>query len=188
MANPDSTTDILFAETQRFNQVWLWIPLLGLNGLALFALVSQVVLKHHPFGDRPLPDAGIIILTLILLLLSGLFFSFRLETRIKKDGIYVRFTPFESAFKRYPWSGIRQSFIRQYRPMAEYGGWGIRVAGKNKAYNVSGNQGIQLILEDGSKVLIGTRRAKAVEEVLRQLGCLHPPNQLTFAGNDSSPK
>ena len=44
--------------------------------------------------------------------------------------------------------------MRRYR---EYGGWGIRGGLRGtKAYNVSGNRGVELMLADGRTVLIGS--------------------------------
>lgn len=89
---------VLFSEKQRFNQIWLWVILLGLTALFLFGLVKQVVLGE-PFGTKPMPDGGLILVNLLLILLSLLFKSLRLETYIKWDGIYVRFFPFHFKFK-----------------------------------------------------------------------------------------
>jgi hypothetical protein len=58
---------------------------------------------------------------------------------------------------------------RTYRPILEYGGWGIRYSpfAKGWAYNVSGNQGVQLELASGKRILIGPQRA---EELARAVG------------------
>ena len=58
---------------------------------------------------------------------------------------------------------------RTYRPLLEYGGWGIRYApfGKGWAYNVHGSQGVQLELTNGKRILIGSQRA---EELARAIG------------------
>jgi hypothetical protein len=163
--------DILFSEKQYFRQVWLWIILPGINVLFIVGIVKQVILGHH-FGNKHISDTGLVITTIFTLLLSFLFLNLRLETNIKKDGIYVRFFPFQPAFKYYPWNILTQSFVRQYNPIAEFGGWGFRGLGNNRALNVSGNKGIQLVKQDGSKLLIGTNKASEVTEILKQLGHL----------------
>jgi len=162
---------ILFSERQRFNQIWIWLILLGVNGLFIFVLTKQVILGH-PFWDKPISNIALIILTILTLLLSFLFLNLRLETNIKANGIYVRFFPFHFTFKYYPWDKLNQSFIRKYNPIGEFGGWGLRGLGKNRAINVSGDKGIQLVTKDGSKILIGTNKADEAAEVLKQLGHL----------------
>lgn len=48
--------------------------------------------------------------------------------------------------------------VRQYRPILDYGGWGIRWApGKGWAYTVRGNLGVQLELSDGKRLLVGSQ-------------------------------
>lgn len=62
--------------------------------------------------------------------------------------------------------------MRLYRPIKEFGGWGMRTAfnGKNgKAYNVSGNVGIQLELKNGSKTLLGTQKGKEAKSANESL-------------------
>ena len=162
---------ILFSERQRFKQIWLWLILLGVNGLFIFGLTKQVILGHQ-FGDKPMSNIGLIIVTILTLLLSFLFLNLRLETNIKSDGIYVRLFPFHLTFKYYPWDKINQSFVRKYNPIGEFGGWGLRGLGKNRALNVSGDKGIQLVTQDGSKILIGTNKADEATEILKQLGHL----------------
>lgn len=165
--------EILFTERQRFTQWWLWIILLGINGLLLYGIIRQIIDKQ-PFGDNPMSDTGLLITFGISLLLPLLFLCARLETHIKRDGIYVRFFPFHIQFKHYPWSLITKSYVRQYAAIKEYGGWGIRVGifRKGKAYNVSGYNGLQLEISNKSKLLIGTNKPQQIIETLTKLGQL----------------
>ncbi len=163
--------NVLFSETQRFKQIWLWIILLGLNGLFIFGLTKQVILGYQ-FGSKPASNSVLIVITIATILLSFLFLNLKLETVIKADGIYVRFLPFQLRFKYYSWDKITKSYVRQYNPVGEYGGWGIRGLGKNRALNISGDMGIQLVTKDGLKILIGTNKADEALKALKQLGHL----------------
>lgn len=160
---------ILFSEQQRFRQPWIWVILFGINGIFIFGLIRQVFLGQQ-FSDKPISDTGLIIATIGSLIISVLFLCLRLETKIESDGIYVRFFPFQMSFKYYSWDKLHQLFVRDYNPIGEYGGWGLRGFGKNKAMNVSGNKGIQLITKDGAKILIGTKRADEATRILKQHG------------------
>ncbi len=164
-------SQILFSERQRFKQIWLWILSIGINGISLYGLIKQVFLGER-FGDRPMSNIGVITFTIFTISISLLLLNMRLDTTIKTDGIYVRFFPFQRTFRFYAWDKLNQAYVRQYSPMGEYGGWGIRGFRSNRAFNVSGNMGIQLIMEDGRKFLIGTNKAAEVTETLRQLGQL----------------
>lgn len=112
---------IYFSEKQRFKQIWLWIILLGTNLLFIFGLIKQVFFGQQ-FGDKPESDTELIIATTLTLFLSLFFFNMKLETKIKTDGIYVRFFPFQLKFEYYPWGKLNKVFVRTYNPMGEYTG------------------------------------------------------------------
>ena len=107
-----------------------------------------------------------------MLVLSFLFFIMKLETRITDTGISVRFYPLQLKFRHYNWEDIELAYIRNYSPLAEYGGWGIRysLSGQGKALNVSGRTGLQLVFKDGRKLLIGTSKPEDLTQVLFILG------------------
>lgn len=162
--------EILFTESQRFKQWWLWLLILGLDCTFLFMLYQQMVMKVQ-IGNHPASNTVMLASAGLVLLLTLLFANTKLITRIEKDGIYVKFYPFHRKYKYYRWEKIVNSYIRTYSPLSEYGGWGIRysMGGKGMAYNVSGNQGLQLELEDGKKVLIGTANPTELEAVLNKV-------------------
>jgi hypothetical protein len=164
-------SEILFTETQKFKQWWLWLILISINGLFLFGLFKQVN-DRQPFGDKPMSDTALLITTELTILLTLLFINFRLDTIIKKDGIYVRFFPFHIKFKYYTWDNLTKSYVRQYSAITEYGGWGLRLGlfGKGQAYNVSGDKGIQLEFTNNKKLLIGTNKAEELTAVLKKIG------------------
>ena len=145
----------IYSETQRSRQSWLFlvIVLLALMGWGLF--IQQIV-RGKPFGDNPLPDWGVILVAVLLgIVLPGFFLWFKLETTVYSDRVEIRMAPF--AHRVFRPSEIASATARTYRPMREYGGWGIRGWGANKAYNMSGDQGVQLVLTNGNRVLIGQR-------------------------------
>lgn len=165
--------EILFSERQKFKQWWLWLILLGCNGLFLFGIFKQVM-GGQQLGDKPMNDLGLLIAIGITIILTIYFVIIRLDTIIKKDGIYVRFFPFHLKFKHYTWDKLTKSFVRKYSPLSEYGGWGLRLGlfGKGRAYNVSGNNGLQLEFIDNKKLLIGTNKPDELTEILNKIGQL----------------
>ncbi len=40
---------------------------------------------------------------------------------------------------------MNEFYARKYRPIREYGGWGIRYGWNGRAYSTSGNEGVQLV-------------------------------------------
>jgi hypothetical protein len=162
--------EILFTERQKFNQWWVWLILLGINGLFMFGVFKQVF-GGQMFGNNPMSDTGLLIATGLTILLTILFMNFRLDTQIKKEGNYVRFFPFHFSFKHYTWSALTKCYVRQYSAIAEYGGWGLRLGifGKGTAFNVSGDKGLQLEFKTNKKLLIGTNKPDELTETLNKI-------------------
>ncbi|MEJ6979980.1 hypothetical protein WG906_05930 [Pedobacter sp. P351] len=165
--------EVLFIEQQRFRQIWIWIILLGINIYFIDKTIRQLIMPEQLEG-KLMSNTGLIVTTLITLSVTLFIACTRLDTTIKDDGIYVRFFPLHLKFRKYSWDKISQAFVRKYEPISEYGGWGYRLGlfGKGRAFNISGNQGIQLIFTDGAKLLIGTNRPAEAKEALDHISIL----------------
>lgn len=162
---------ILFSEKQRFTQWWIWLILIGINGMFVYALITQVFYDIQ-FGDNPMSDTGLWISFTISVLFTFFMFNLRLETIIRKEGIYVRFFPIHFKAKFISWEKVKSVNVRQYSPMKEYGGWGIKYSrlGNGRAFSVSGKSGLQLEFRDGEKLLIGTEKGEVLMTVLQKMG------------------
>ncbi|MES2557095.1 MAG: hypothetical protein V4604_13145 [Bacteroidota bacterium] len=160
---------ILFSENQRFKQWWLWLILLAVDALFLFGVVQQVVLGNQ-FGDNPMSDTGLCIVAGMMLVITLIFGFSQLQTIITEEGVFVRLMPFHFRFRRYTWDQFSNMYIREYSPITEYGGWGLRhsISGYGKAYNMAGKQGLQLVFQNGKKLLIGTQKAEELKAVLEK--------------------
>ena len=151
---PTKGRTVIFREVQRFRQAWIWVLLL----LVLLALTVPVM------GGMLGP------LVSLVMVIAGagliwLFFVMRLVTEVHPDGIYLGFFPFSS--QKIMYTTIVDHRVREYRPIREYGGWGIRFNRSGRAYTVSGNLGVQLELSNGKGLLIGTQDPN---ELLRAIG------------------
>jgi hypothetical protein len=174
---------IIFTEEQKFDQVWIraimlisWIPLLAIFGIGFY---QQIILGKQ-WGNHPMSDTGLLITTaLVFMIMAGatwLTFSIRLVTEVTHEGLRYRFPPLMLRFRTIPKHDIAEYNIRQYNPVREYGGWGIRQGGFGKtgiAYNVKGNTGLQLQLKNGKKILFGTQRPDALRAAMDKL--MNPP-------------
>lgn len=159
---PDS--ELLFLETQKFMQLWLWVLLIVLFGTQFvwigFAIYQQIFL-NEPWGNNPMTDVELIFTALlegfVIVLIMGLFLATRLETRVYMDGIYFIYFPFHKKYRKISWDQLDEVLGRKYRPLIEFGGWGIRWGHKKWAYTVSGNECIELRKGD-YKILVGTKK------------------------------
>lgn len=147
-----------FREEQRFTQTWIWALVLGLAALwiaiAGIQLGFGIKVGNNPASDGLLIAIGILPVVVLPLLIGTL----RLTVEVRDGALHVRFFPFVRKVIRL--SEIRSAEARTYRPILEYGGWGIRWGGRNGwAYNVKGNRGVQLELANGKRLLIGSQKA-----------------------------
>ena len=147
----------VYREEQRFQQWWLWLLVGVLTAVGWWLFIQQIILKH-PFGENPLPDVGAwIVWALIGLGLPWLLWGIRMVTAVDESAVVILYRPFVR--RVIPLASIREASLRVYSPIREYGGWGVKGwSRRNMAYNVSGNRGVQLVLEDGRKVMIGSQR------------------------------
>jgi len=167
---------ILFDEEQRFDQLWIKVPLyvlaVGNVGLFLYAISRQLIMGQ-PWGDNPMPDTVLIIVSCMTIAIwAGVFVLFeksRLITKIYAKEIRLRFPPFFSKEKTIPVETIEKMEVRKYNPIWEFGGWGIRHGIKGKAYNVKGNIGLQLYFKNGKRLLIGTQKQEQVKWAIRKI-------------------
>ena len=161
---------VLFAESQKLKQWWVWALLILINILFIGGCIAQIGFGKQ-FGNNPLSNTGLVIITVVILLFSMIFFIARFETKITVDGIYVRLVPFSKKYKFYPWEKLNNYYVRKYVPMKEYGGWGIRHKEneKDSAYTVSGDKGLQLEFKNNKKLLIGTNKEAELKEALSKV-------------------
>ena len=161
-------THYTYQETQRFNQIWLWVLLIIVSILMIIKIPIGIL---NASSDEPLSAHEIISIVLALVFvigLNGLFYILRLKTKINEEGISFTYRPFINKPKVFKWENIQKAYVRKYQPIWEYGGWGIKYGIKGTAYNTSGNKGLQLILKSGKKILIGTQKPKELEEFLKK--------------------
>lgn len=146
----------LYRENQKFNQWWVWLIMLA----TMFLSIGAGIMGYLENGDI----WGLVIGGGVGAATAILFALMTLTTTISTEGVEVRFRPFHR--RRIFKSEIEEAYVRKYNALGEYGGWGIRFGSKGKAYNVSGNHGLQLKLKDGESILIGTQNPEALEELM----------------------
>ncbi len=159
---------VLFKEEQQFRQWWYLTTLLAsivpTMIFCIYALFQQGV-RGIPVGNSPAPNVVLVILFFILGIALWSSFSMKLEVWIDQGGIHYRFFPLIYKHRIISKEQIQRFEIRKYNPIMDYGGWGVRRGFGRKwqrAYNVSGNIGLQLYLTNGKKVLFGTQRPQAI--------------------------
>lgn len=147
-------TDVRFHEIQRFRQPWLWA--------LLVVVVAAPVVAGSPLGAVV---GGVVALFV---------WTLRLTTEVRDDALYLKFTPLHRSYRRVPWDAVESVEAVRYRPIREYGGWGIRFGRGTVAYNVSGSEGVRLNRPGQRELLVGSQQpydlARAIRDAMRNAG------------------
>ena len=122
-----------------------------------------------PFENNLASDYLLIILVAITGIGFPLFIYITgLDTEVRHCGLYIRFKPFHRKWMIFEFESIQKVEPVIYKPLMDYGGFGIRYSKKGKAYNVSGNKGAFLTLKNEMTVLIGSNNHEVLYSAITE--------------------
>lgn len=166
-----------FSETQHTQKpLFIAIPIVLWLAFMVFAVIELYNYLNYgiPLGDEgeELPMGIFIGIMILMSLVFGflLFMVLRLQLKvsISESGIYFEMPPFKKPTTFGP-GEIESAFVRKYYPIRQYGGWGWRGI-KDKAYNVTGHWGIQIVLKDKRRILLGVINHEDAARALEAIG------------------
>ena len=156
----------VFKEVQKFTQPWILIVLaisLVISANPIIKnwniIANQSILKSFSFFSGPI----------IIALVTVFILKIKLITKIDEKGIQYQFFPINLNLKCISWETIDTCSIRKYNAITEYGGWGLRFSlfrKSGRAFTTKGDIGLQLVLKNGKKLLIGTQKRYDLEKIL----------------------
>ena len=154
----------IFTEEQHLLGSWRWVAfVLAVGGIA-FALWNEATAPRPP-GEPSLTlqwlaglGVGLVVVALILYV--------RLLVRVTDTHVFVHYRPLSR--RTIPLSEIVSCEACRYRPIWEYGGWGLRLGRNNWAYTVSGREGVQLRFKQGRGLLIGSKMPRELAAAIQR--------------------
>lgn len=159
-----NSVKIEFEETQVFTQWWLWLILIGIGLIPIIGIYKQLILGEK-FGNNPMSALGLILFSIVVFALIGLFWLMKLKTEIDQNEIQIRFFPFVK--KQVKWHEVKSAEVLNY---GFVGGWGIRLWTKyGTVYNIKGNKGLAIELNNGKKFLLGTQKENELKRIVKKL-------------------
>lgn len=167
-------SDTDFHETQRISMWWVWVAALA-PAVVMALLFFQGIVCDRPQEEYPVPTWLLWSISIfICICVPALLWLLRLTVRVSDDGVHVRYYPFVN--RKIPLADIRAFRARRYRPIREFGGWGIRTGlGNKSAYNAKGDLGVELYLNDMRSIMLGSQRPDELAAALRQHGLSEEP-------------
>lgn len=157
----------VYSEKQYFDQWWIKLVLYAGAGFCVYACIQQLLYKI-PFGDHPVSDIGLILITLGFAIFYAFFRYLRFEYSLSVEGLTYRFRPIHGSTRQIKAHEIEWMGIEKYRPLLEYGGWGIRYGRKGLAMTTSGNIGLRVTLKSGKSILLGVLDQEALSAFLQR--------------------
>jgi len=167
---------VVYREEQYF--AWWIYALLGV----MVALAWLGPFWLHRGGPQPAVAAQgwrlevPIVLAVGLVLPSTLVFGvLRMTTEVTPTDVRVWFGWVPTYRRFVPIGSVQKIEVVSYRPLADFGGWGIRTGRDGeRVLRARGDRGVRLDLADGTRLLIGSQKpealAVAIERALRPGG------------------
>jgi hypothetical protein len=119
---------------------------------------------------------ALLILALFALGVGGFWVLLgQLQVQVTRSAVQVGFGYVSLIRKRIPFADISAVEPVEYRPILEFGGWGIRFGRNGKrAWTIRGNRAVRLQLKDGKLVYVGSEKPERLAERIRAAAASGP--------------
>ncbi len=150
-----------FREEQRF--AWPWIVAITIPAILIGIALYRQIWLGRPVGGEALSGSLLWPAFAVAVVVAVWFSRLKLITEVQDGGLSIRFL-YLWAERRITWNEIRWAQAVTYRPVKDFGGWGVRwgerAGVRGIVYNARGNQGVRIELTNGERVLVGSQRAE----------------------------
>ncbi len=148
---------VVFREEQYFD--WRIYTFIALGEMLTGLGLSRGRVWSYEFGLGLTLGMGLLMVVIIFLL--------HMTTEVTPSDLRVWFGWIPTYRRFVPIESVRSVDVVSYRPIADYGFWGIR-SGRDgeRALIARGNRGVRIELKDGSKLLIGSQRPELLAEAI----------------------
>jgi hypothetical protein len=169
---------LIYREEQSFRQSiapWLMLVvilfMIGGFGVGFY----QQLYLGRPYGNEPMSNNGLIWSCIFSFIVVSVVFIFILSgslvTEIWSDGIRYKFPPLIWKMRHIPLAEIAEIEVEKYRPLIEFGGWGLRkrFLSRKTALNIRGKIGVRVTLKKGSQILFGTQKQNEMKRAVLKM-------------------
>lgn len=150
---------------ERCGWSWWVHTLILITSLAAVSPLLALARGNVGPGEGALPT-GVAVLCLLLgfgIPLGLYSFMGQLRTRVTQEGVDISWGFSEVISKKIPFDKIEGAEPVKYSPIGEFGGWGIRMGGKQKqAWTIRGKRAALLHLSDGTRFYLGSENPERI--------------------------
>jgi hypothetical protein len=93
-----------------------------------------------------------------------------LTVKVRETGLLLHLGSVPVIRKAVPYSTVVSLESVAYRPIREFGGWGVRGSGNRRAWTARGDRAVKLELTDHRELLVGSDHPQRLEERIRTTG------------------
>jgi hypothetical protein len=162
---------VVYREEQNFDW-WVYALVVILDVAVLGALAwysREGADAAGPVLPRMSEFAVLAVASVLLVPVILIMGVLRMTTEVTATHARVWFGWIPTYRRVFPVAAVQRLEVVSYRPIADYGGWGIR-RGRDgeRVLNARGNRGVRLDLSDGTRLLIGSQRPEALAAALER--------------------
>lgn len=174
MKNRQPEPDRSFYSERTWAPPWFWVLIWGAcllgAGFALHELYAEST-GQVAAGTAQRPSAVSLVLVSGFLLVFPTFLTLAsscLDVEVRTGHLFVAFGPLHLIRKRIPYAAVEAVEAVTYRPIVEFGGWGLRFRRGKTAWSIRGNQAARITLSSGKQVYVGSRFPQRLAERVRR--------------------
>ncbi|MDR9366555.1 MAG: DUF6141 family protein [Balneolaceae bacterium] len=158
-----------FKSVQKCKQPFMWVIIVGIALFIWYSIFQQIVLGN-PIGNNPASDLVLIIIWMVIGIGFPLaLFAMKLIIKIDSENFSYRLFPLHFRMHSYRLDDIESMEVVTYRPILDFGGWGIRWGHKGKGYIISGKKGVKVQFRAGRPVYFSSDEPEEVVRAYRNL-------------------
>jgi len=154
---------VLFSETQAFRVKWLWVLLISCMLIAIFLPLMIAWINKQGLKEAVL---SLLITVPIETVVLYLFYVVKLETIVRKDGVYYRWRPFFTKYNFIAGSDIETEIVDD-GPILSYGFHFI--LGYGWVHNTGPGKGIRFNLIGGKRIFIGSHDINSFQSAVDKM-------------------
>ena len=155
-------------EQTRYREFTPWNGVIQAILWAVVLLACYTVVAEWDEGVVPL--LGLAMVGLVFAITGAVIWIVGgLTVQVQESRIFMHLGRLPVIRRIVPFDEILSVRSVEYRPIREFGGWGVRGLGRRRAWTARGSQAVALQLKGNRELLIGSDHPKRLEERIRTL-------------------